>query len=240
MILKLDKYLRYYSIKMVDFFYLREDESGQNLSIIIVRAGTHDTICVQYGYLPIPFDSEEHLDLLFGKFHNVQIDDEDDKRKIYVLIHMDNLYQKLMDSDTLPNIDLALNILEHSNKEGWVWNINKFRFDELPKPDGHCHSWVHHTQSWETECVNCFKPKCPSVEILSEEIWIKSLERSYCDCEKCEHCDFIYDDECKCRASTQKQSDASSNSHFVRCEDCCRMYDAWDKTSLYIHDGRCC
>lgn len=153
---------------------------------------------------------------------------------------MDNLYQKLMDSDTLPNIDLALNILEHSNKEGWVWNINKFRFDELPKPDGHCHSWVHHTQSWETECVNCFKPKCPSVEILSEEIWIKSLERSYCDCEKCEHCDFIYDDECKCRASTQKQSDASSNSHFVRCEDCCRMYDAWDKTSLYIHDGRCC
>lgn len=226
---------------MVYFVYLEEDDdSGENQSIIIVRASRDDTIYVPSRYLPIPFDSENHVDS-FGNFHNIQMDDDNGELKIYILIPIDYLYKKLINSGNLSNMDLALS-LEFHNKEGWVWNIDTQKLEECPKPDGHCHSWVHHTQSWETECVKCFKPKCPSVEILSKEISMARLKHLYCHCEKCEECGSIYDDdECTCHEpSTQKQSDASSNSHFVRCEHCCRMYDAFDDTSRYIHDGRCC
>jgi len=160
---------------MVYFFYLEEDDSGENPSVIVVRASRDDTIYVPSRYLPIPFDSENHVDS-FGNFHNVQMDDDDEKLEIYILIHIDNLFQKLMDSDNLSNMDLALS-LEFHNKEGWVWNIDTQKLEECPKPDGYCHRWVHHTQSWETECVKCYKPKCPSVEILSKKVLMSRLHR---------------------------------------------------------------
>jgi hypothetical protein len=202
----------------------------------IVKAGPYETIFVPYGYLPIRVDSKTHQDP-FGEFHDFPTDDDD--KEIYFMIQIDDLYDKLMDSMDSKYIDLAENIIEHSDEEGWAWNIEKFQFDELPKPhDRHC--WVNHTKSWELQCEECFKPICHSVEILSEEICLTSLERSYCDCKKCDKCGFIYDDKCKCRASTQKSSDASENSRFVRCEHCCRTYDSFDGTSQHIHDGRCC
>ncbi len=90
-------------------------------------------------------------------------------------------------------------------------------------------------------CKDCFKPKCPSVKILSHEIYQLSLQEIYCDCQKCGVCGCIYDnDECKCCASRQKSSDASSDSRFVRCDHCGRPYDSFDETSIYTHDMRCC
>ena len=152
------------------------------------------------------------------------------------MIQIDDLYDKLMDSN---NIDCAENIDEHSDKEGWDLNIDTLKFDELPKLSVR-HCWVRHIQSWKPMCKDCLKPNCPSVKILSHEIYQLSLQEIYCDCQKCDECGFIYDDECKCRASTQKPSDASENSRFVRCEHCCRTYDSFDATSQHIHDGRCC
>jgi hypothetical protein len=224
---------------MVIFFYLEEDDSGKNP--IIVQAIPDDKIYVPRNYIPIPFDPEEHVDS-FGQFHNVLIDDEDDRRDIYILIHIDELYSKLMESGDLSNMELALIILDFHNKEGWVWNIDTQKLEKCPNPDRDCHRWVHHTQSWETECKICFKPKCHSVEILSKKVLMSRLKDLYCHCERCEECGSIYDDdECTChKTSTQKQSYASSNSHLVICEHCGRKYDAFDCTSLYIHDGRCC
>ena len=221
---------------MVNFVFLNPLDDLRNYfkRTKLVQAGPYQTIFVPHGYLPIPVDSSTHEDR-FGNYYDVPMDDNDD-RKIYFMIEIDDLYHKLMDSD---NIDWDENIIEHSGEEGWVWDINTLKFDELPKPsDDHC--WVNHTKSWELPCDECFKPICPSVEKFSEEICLTSLECSYCDCKKCEHCGFIYDDKCKCRASTQKPSDASSNSRFVICENCYRTYDALDETSIYIHDGRCC
>jgi hypothetical protein len=220
---------------MVNFVYLKRFDDLRNYfqRTMLVHAGPYETIFVPHGYLPIPVDSRTHKDP-FGEFHEFPTDDDD--KKIYFMIQIDDLYDKLMDSQ---NIDLAENIDEHSDEEGWAWNIEKFQFDELPKiSDRHC--WVNHTKSWELPCEECLKPKCPSVEILSEEICLTSLMDIYCDCKKCDKCGFIYDDKCKCRASTQKPSDASENSRFVRCEYCCRTYDSFDGTSQHIHDGRCC
>ena len=226
---------------MVNFVFLsiRSDDLRNYFKRTkLVQAGPYQTIFVPHGYLPIPVYSITHEDT-FGEFHNFPTDDDD--KEIYFMIKIDVLYQKLMDSDTLPEIDCAENIIEHSDEEGWVWNIEKFQFDELPKPPAEQqHCWVNHTKSWELPCEECFKPKCPSVDTLSTEICLTSLERSYCDCQKCDKCGFIYDDNCKCRVSTQKPSDASGNSCFVRCENCGRIYDAFDGTSLHIHDGRCC
>jgi hypothetical protein len=224
---------------MVNFVFLsiRSDDLRNYFKRTkLVQAGPYETIFVPHGYLPIPVDSKTHKDP-FGEFHDFPTDDDD--KEIYFMIKIDVLYQKLMDFDTLPEIDLAENIDEHSDEEGWDWNIDTLKFDELPKPhDRHC--WVNHTKSWELPCEKCFKPICHSVEILSEEICLTSLMNIYCDCKKCDKCGFIYDDKCKCRASTQKPSDASSDSHLVICEHCGRTYNAFDGTSQYIHDERCC
>jgi hypothetical protein len=223
---------------MVNLMFLNQSDDLRNYfkRTKLVKAGPYETIFVLHGYLPIRVDSKTHQDP-FGEFHDFPTDDGDD-REIYFMIQIDDLYNKLIDSN---NIDCAENINEHSHEEGLVWNIDTLKFDELPKPPAEQqHCWVNHTKSWELPCKKCFKPKCPSVDTLSEEICLTSLERSYCDCQKCDECGFIYDDECKCRASTQKPSDASENSRFVRCEHCCRTYDSFDDTSQHIHDGRCC
>lgn len=223
---------------MVNLLFLNRSDDLRNYfesTDEIVQADPHGTIFVPYGYLPIRVDSRTHQDP-FGEFHDVPTDDDD--KKIYFMIQIDDLYDKLMDSQ---NIDCAENINDYYDKEGWDWNIDTLKFDELPKPPAEQqHCWVHHTKSWELPCDECFKPKCPSVEILSEKICLTSLERSYCDCQKCDKCGFIYDDKCKCQASTQKPSDASGNSRLVICENCGRIYDAFDGTSQYIHDGRRC
>lgn len=213
------------------FVYLSEEDSGQeNNNIIVVRAGPDDVIFVPFKYLPIPIDSKTHADP-FEEIHDVETDDKNDRRQIYALMHIDDLYEKLIESGNDSNMELAQSILEHSKYdgwgEGWAWNINTSNFEQCPEPSGQTHCWVHHTQSWESTRAECFKSTCPSVEILSHKISLSSLEEIYCDCDKCEHCDFIYDnDECKCPACRQKSSDASSDSSFVRCEHCYVKYDS--------------
>lgn len=229
---------------MVYFVYLRRGETGQNPSIIIVRAGSDGVIFVPYGYLPLNVDKETHTDP-FGDVHIFETDDEDDRGEIYVLIHIDELFQKLMDSDTIPNIKLALNILERSKydgwEEGWAWNIDTSNFELRPKPDGHCHSWVHHTQSWEPTCPECFKPDCPSVEILSKEIPLSILEKLYCDCSKCDECDSIYDLVCKCQAIRSQPNVYSSDSSLLKCQHCHAMYDSRNQRTADFHFFiRCC
>lgn len=113
-------------------FYLfkRGEDSGQeNNDIIVVRAGPDDVIFVPYEYLPLKVNRETRTDP-FGEFHNVET--EDDRREIYVLIHINNLYEKFGQS-----------ILEHSKydgwEEGWAWNINTLNFENRPRPSGQNH-----------------------------------------------------------------------------------------------------
>ena len=122
---------------MVFFVYLeRDDELYYSKLTTLVRADQYDIIFVPYGHLPIPVDSITHKDL-FGNSYDVPIDDDD--REIYFMIEINDLYQKLIDSNTLTNIDLAENIFEHSGEEGWVWDIGTLKFDELPKPPAEPH-----------------------------------------------------------------------------------------------------
>lgn len=209
-------------------FYLfkRGEDSGQeNNDIIVVRAGPDDVIFVPYEYLPLKVNRETRTDP-FGEFHNVET--EDDRREIYVLIHINNLYEKFGQS-----------ILEHSKydgwEEGWAWNINTLNFENRQRPSGQTHCWVHHTQSWESTCTECFKPDCPSVGIP-----LSNLEKLYCECEKCDECGLI-DDECECQASRQEHSVYSSDSCFVRCEHCHLRYDSSNQRQHYYHFlERCC
>ena len=223
---------------MVGFVYLTPKESGCDdipETGLHVRADSTDTIIVPPNCLPITLECWKNL------FPDVSIDD---KRYYCVIISIDDLDEKIIESGNDSNMELAQSILEHSKydgwEEGWAWNINTSNFEQCPEPSGQTYCWVHHTQSWESTCDKCFKSTCPSVKILSEKISRSSLEEIYCDCDKCEHCDFIYDnDECKCPASRQESSVASDNSRFVRCEHCYRIYDAWDETFIQFHDGRC-
>ena len=219
---------------MFHFVYLQEDDNipktGQ-----AVKAGSNDTIFVPFECLPISVRFWENL------FPDILIDAEGHD---CVIISIDDLYDKLMESENDSNMELAQSILEHSKydgwEEGWAWNIDTSNFKHFLEPSGQTHCWVRHIQSWKPTCEDCSKPDCPSVEILSREISLLSLEEIYCDCQKCDECGFIYDNECECQASRQKSSDDSSDSRFVRCDHCCRTYDAFDETSIYMHNGRCC
>jgi len=221
------------------FYYLRKKEGYScESAVIVVWANQYESIFVPFGYLPIPIDPMTHTDRS-GVHYDVPTDGGE---YIYALMLIDDWTMSLIDSDDLSKIESAINILDYSDKEGWFWNMDTWLFEKLPKPsENSC--WVSHTKSWEPECGQCCKPECPSVERLSEEITLESLQDIYCDCEKCNYCDHIYDDKCKCRPDSQKpshDSSDSSNSRFVRCEDCCRTYDSWDETCKYIHNGRCC
>jgi hypothetical protein len=225
---------------MHDFVYLREEDSGCD---DIPETGLHvpddstNTIFVPPNCLPIIFKFCENL------FSDVLIND---KRYYCVIISLNDLYDKLIESGNDSNMELAQSILEHSKYdgwgEGWAWNINTSNFEQCPEPSEQTHCWVHHTQSWESTCEDCLKPACPSVKILSEEIPVSNLGELYCDCDKCDECGFIYDnDECKCPASRQESSDASSDSSFVRCEHC---YVKYDSSNQRQHDHhflkKCC
>ena len=233
---------------MNNFFYYLRKEEGRSCksSVIVVWANSYESIFVPFGYLPIPIDPMTHTDR-FEVHYVVPTDDDGGGKYIYALMLINDWTLSLIDSDDLSKIESddlskiesAINILEYSDKEGWFWNMDTWLFEKLPKPsENSC--WVYHTKSWEQECSNCCKPECPSVERLSEEINLKSLEDIYCDCKKCENCGFIFDYECKCRPDSQKPSHDSSNSRFVRCEDCCGIYDSCDETCQYIHNGWCC
>lgn len=220
---------------MVHFVYLYKEDDNIPETGQAVKAGSNDTIFVPFECLPISVGFWENL------FPDVLIDAE-----CYdcVIISISDLYEKLIESGNHSNMELAQSILEHSKYDGWeegcAWNINTPKFEHFPKPFEKLHCWVHHIQSWKPTCKDCFKPNCPSVEILSHEISLPSLEKTYCDCQKCDECGFIYDNECKCQPSRQKSSDASSDSCLVSCEHCGRKYDAFDETSIYMHNGRCC
>ena len=218
----------------IDIVYLREEENNDVLETgQPVKAILYNTIFVPFECLPISLKFWEKL------FPHVLIDAKDYD---CVIISIYDLYDKLIKSDIGNNCELAQSIRVHRDIEGWAWNINTSNIEQCPEPSGQTHCWVHHTQSWESTCAECFKSTCPSVEILSHKISLSSLEEIYCDCDKCEHCDFIYDnDECKCRASRQESSDASSDSSFVRCEHC---YVKYDSSNQRQHDHhflkRCC
>jgi len=212
-------------------YYLHEEERFCKSPIIVVWANQYESIFVPFGYLPIPIDPMTHTDRS-GVHYDVPTDGGE---YIYALMLIDDWTTSLIDS----KIESAINILDCSNKKGWFWNMDTWLFEKLPKPSQNS-CWVFHTKSWEPECGQCCKPECLSVERLSEEITLESLQDIYCDCKKCENCGFIYDDKCKCRPDSQKRSDDSSDSHYVRCEECCRMYNSWDETCQYIHNGRCC
>lgn len=225
---------------MVDIVYLKKEESGCDdipETGQAVKAGSYNTIFVQFKCLPISLKLFETL------FPDILIDAKDYD---CVIISIDDLYDKLMESENDSNMELAQSILEHSKydgwEEGWAWNIDTSNFKHFLEPSGQTHCWVRHIQSWKPMCKDCLKPNCPSVEILSDEISRWTLEQTYCDCDKCERCDFIYDnDECKCPASRQKSSDASSDSSFVRCEHC---YVKYDSSNQRQHDHhflkKCC
>ena len=219
------------------FYYLTDDNEGCFCKppIIVVWANQYESIFVPFGYLPIPIDPRTHRDR-FDVHYDVPTGRGE---YIYALMSINDWTTSLIDSDDLSKIESAINILEYSDKEGWFWNMDIWLFEKLPTPSEPNYCWVSHTKSWEPECGQCCKPECPSVERLSEEITLESLEDIYCDCEKCENCGFIFDYECKCRPNRQKPSDDSSDSRFVRCEDCSRIYDSWDETCQYIHNGRC-
>lgn len=218
---------------MPDFVYLREEEENNDVLETgkAVKADSNDTIFVPFECLPISLELFETL------FPDILINAKDYD---CVIISIGDLYDKLINTEIDSNIELAESIRCYYDIEGWAWNIDMPNFEHFPEPSGQPHCWVRHIQSWESTCEDCLKPACPSVKILSEKISRSSLEEIYCDCNKCEHCNFIYDNECKCQASIQKSSDASDNSRFVRCEHCCRIYDAWDETVIQFHDGRCC
>jgi len=224
---------------MVDIVYLKEKESGCDdipETGQAVKAGSNNTIFVQFKCLPISLKLFETL------FPDILIDAKDYD---CVIISIDDLYDKLIVSENDSNMELAQSILEHSKydgwEEGWAWNIDTSNFEHFLEPSGQTHCWVRHIQSWKPMCKDCLKPNCPSVKILSDKIYQPRLQKIYCDCQKCDECGCIYDnDECKCQLSRQKSSDASDNSRFVRCEHCCRIYDAWDETFIQFHDGRCC
>jgi hypothetical protein len=217
---------------MFYFVYLTPKESGCDdipETGLPVCADSNDTIFVPPNCLPIALEFWENL------FPNVSIDD---KRYYCVIISINDLCNELIESGNDSNMELAQSILKHSKYDGWeeswAWNIDTMKFENRPRPSGQNHCWVHHTQSWESTCTECFKPDCPSVGIP-----LLNLEELYCKCEKCDECGLI-DDECECQASRQKSSDASSDSRFVKCEHCCRTYDSFDETSIYTHDRRCC
>lgn len=206
---------------MVNFVYLQEEEDNIPETGKAVKADSNDTIFVPFECLPISLKFREKL------FPYVLIDAKDYD---CVIISIYDLYDKLIESGNDSNMELAQSIFEHSRyddgwEEGWAWNIDMPNFEHFPEPSGQPHCWVRHIQSWESTCEDCLKPACPSVKILSEKISRSSLEEIYCDCNKCEHCNFIYDNECKCQASIQKSSDASSDSCLVSCEHCHVKYD---------------
>ena len=204
---------------MPDFVYLTPKESGCDdipETGLHVRADSTDTIFVPHNYLPITLECWKNL------FPDVSIDD---KRYYCVIISIDDLCEKLIESGNDSNMELAQSIRVHHDIEGWAWNINTSNFEQCPEPSGQTHCWVHHTQSWESTCEDCFKPACPSVKILSEKIPLLNLGELYCECEKCDECGLI-DDECECQASRQESSVASSDSSFVKCEHCYVKYDS--------------
>jgi hypothetical protein len=217
------------------FVYLTPEESGCD---DIPETGLHvpddstDIIFVPPNCLPIALEFWENL------FPDVLIDD---KRYYCVIISIDDLYEKLIESGNDSNMELDQSILEHSQydgwEEGWAWNIDTMKFENRPRPSGQNHCWVHHTQSWESTCTECFKPDCPSVGIP-----LLNLGELYCKCEKCDECGFIYDnDECKCQASIQQHSVSSSDSCFVRCEHCHLKYDSSNQRQHDYHFfERCC
>ena len=214
---------------MVCFIYSRREENSGQYNDIIVQAGPDDVIFVPLGYLPLKVSRETRTDP-FGEFHNVEteVETEYDRREIYVLIHIDDLYEKFDQS-----------IFEHYQYDGWeedwAWNIDTMKFENRPRPSGQNHCWVHHTQSWESTCTKCFKPDCPSVGIP-----LLNLEELYCECEKCDECGLI-DDECECQASRQEHSVYSSDSCFVKCEHCHVNYDSSNQRQHYSHFlKRCC
>jgi hypothetical protein len=217
---------------MVNFVYLKEEDDDIPKTGLPVKAGSNNTIFVSFDCIPISLKLFETL------FPDILIDAKDYD---CVIISIYDLYEKLMNTNIDSNIELAGSIRSYYDIEGWAWNIDMPNFEHFPEPFEQPHCWVRHIQSWKPMCKDCSKPDCPSVEILSHEISRLSLQEIYCDCQKCERCDFIYDnDECKCQLSRQKSSDDSSDSRFVCCENCCRTYDAFDETSIYMHNGRCC
>jgi hypothetical protein len=220
---------------MVYFVYLKEKESGCDdipKTGQAVKAGSNDTIIVSFDCLPISIGFSKKL------FPDVLIDAKDYD---CVIISIYDLYDKLRNTEIDSNIELAESIRSYYDIKGWAWNIDMPNFKHFPEPSGHTHCWVRHIQSWKPTCKDCFKPNCPSVKILSDKIYQPRLQKIYCDCQKCDECGCIYDnDECKCQLSRQKSSDASSDSRFVRCEHCGRPYDSFDETSIYTHDRRCC
>ena len=225
---------------MPDIVYLTPKDSGWDdipETGLHLQADSMDTIIVPPNCLPITLECWKNL------FPDVSIDD---KRYYCVIISIDDLCEKLIESGNDSNMELAQSILEHSKydgwEEGWAWNIDTMKFENRPRPSGQNHCWVHHTQSWESTCDKCFKSTCPSVKILSHEISQSSLQEIYCYCKKCYECGFIYDnDECKCPASRQESSVASSDSSFVRCEHCYVKYDLSNQRQHDYHFlKRCC
>ncbi len=194
--------------------------------------GSNDIIFIPFKCLPISIGFWENL------FSDVLIDAKDYD---CVIISIYDLYDKLINTEIDSNIELAKSIRSYYDIKGWAWNIDMPNFKHFPEPSGQTHCWVSHIQSWKPTCKDCFKPDCPSVEILSDKICRLSLEKTYCDCDKCEHCDFIYDNECKCQASIQKSFDASSDSLFVSCEHCHVKYDSSNQRQQDYHFfERCC
>jgi hypothetical protein len=117
--------------KMVCFIYSRREENSGQDNDIIVQAGPDDVIFVPLGYLPLKVNRETSTDP-FGEFHNVET--EYDRREIYVLIHIDDLYEKFDQS-----------IFEHYQYDGWeedwAWNIDTMKFENRPRPSGQNHCW---------------------------------------------------------------------------------------------------
>jgi hypothetical protein len=218
---------------MVNFVYLQEEEDNIPETGKAVKADSNDTIFVPFECLPIP------LELLETLFPDILINAKDYD---CVIISIGDLYDKLINTEIDSNIELAESIRCYYDIEGWAWNIDMPNFEHFPEPSGQPHCWVRHIQSWKLTCEYCFRPACPSVKILSEKISRSSLEEIYCDCKKCYECGFIYDnDECKCPASRQESSDASSDSSFVRCEHCNVMYDSSNQRQHVHHFlKRCC
>jgi len=222
---------------MVYAVFLNDGSSSKDN--ILIKEDEDGIIIVPKDYIPLKIDLTHYSDIFGTIYLGLRFENKPGEN-IYVLRLIDRLCDEFCDSENILNKELAENIHIHFGEEGWIWDIDTSSFKEVPKPSELInYGWVDLTNSWMPVCDRCGEKKCLDVHTLSKEINRAILTDMFCNCEKCDDCGLIYDYECPCRPNRQKQSHDSSDSCFVRCEVCCRMYDAFDCASAYIHDGRC-
>jgi hypothetical protein len=234
-----------------DFFILPDNHE--------VLINHEEPFFVPDGSLPIKVDPKTFEDIFENNyFRQVNRFSEhiNDFDEIYVIVEINDLTTKI-NLDSLENNDInlkLLNLIGFHEREGYSFDHSTSQYVEVVKPSTEC-SWDWLSLSWIPNCHKCRKPKCPSVRILSEKMnidgismdgtHIDGLQDLYCDCERCEKCNLIYDYECYC--DQRKQSDASRcansdpDNHFTICEYCGQQYDWKHAASQRKHrNGNCC